>query len=652
VAPADSRCNSLAFVALPGGLVRSSPVSTHRPPLSRAILGALTILAIGVAPNAQAKTLVIAPLGGADAKAVSNVTSMMSSELSFMAGVDDVVELKSASVNAGCLASASCLGGLVKSGPGDQLVTGTLTQNGTKYALDLVLFDGATNKMVRRKKFELPATPEGVADGMNAVVRELFTGATSGAAPAAPAAAASKPSNEEDFSFDEEAPKPAPKATTAKAPPKPAPAKPASSDDDFDIDLSGVDLEAEDDEHAEAARAEEAAANRAKADAAAKARVAEEKRKAEEDARRKAEEDARRKAEAEAARRKAEEEARIAAAKEAAARDAAAREAAREAARRKAEEDARKRAPAADDDFDPNAISFGKSKVEDDEVNRTIQFSSSKSSLSDDEDAPAKSKPSSYDDDEEPAPKKSRSSSYDEEDEDEPAPRKKPVILDEDDEDEPAPRKKPVVLDEDEDDRGARKTRASAFDEPKSKRQTNDEDDRPSRTGSKRDAPKASRFQIAARGGYSRYYDLNFITAGAEIAIGVTPTVYLVGGIDTYTVQRQIPPYLQRDNQTTEWNTIFPGSFGLQFKAPGKIRPYVGADGMAVPYYFDANGQGSMAFGARARFGCDFMVAEHFGLNLNGSVGFWSGKNWVLIQQGMGTLGVLPQVSAGTVIAF
>lgn len=652
---------------------------------SRVVLGALTILALGVAPAATAKTVVIAPLGGADPKATSNVSSMMSSELSFMAGIDDVVELKAASVNGNCLASASCLSGLLKSGPGDQLVAGTLVQNGTKYTLDLVLFDGPTNKMVRRKKFDLPATPEGVADGMNGVVKELLTGAASGVVPGAPPPA--KPataSREEEFAFEEDKPVAKSSPKPGKAPPPTKPLPKADDEDNFDIDLSGVDIDEEADEHAALAAKAEADA-KAKADADARAKAdADAKARAAAEAKRRADEDARRQAEAEAARKKAAEEARLAAQREAqrkaeeeearrqaaaeaarqkAADDArraeearvAARKAEADAAARKAADDARRQAAAAppEDDFDPNAISFGKSKVEDDEVNKAISF------------APTRGAVSSFDDPEPEAPKPApKVVDLDDEEDEELMPAKKKPAFD-DDEDE-APRRRVAASDED-DDAPARKVRSSDLDDtrsddddlmasrpkPKAKADDDDEDDvRVRKTTTKRDEPKVSRVQLAVRGGYSRFYDLNFITAGGELAIGVAPTVYLVGGIDSFSVQRQIPRFLQQDGRTQEWNTIFPGSFGVQYKAEGNIRPYVGADGMVVPYYFDANGKGSMALGARARFGVDFMVVDNFGFNLNGSVGFWTGENWKLIQVGMGSFGVVPQISAGTLVAF
>ena len=79
--------------------------------------------------------------------------------------------------------------------------------------------------------------------------------------------------------------------------------------------------------------------------------------------------------------------------------------------------------------------------------------------------------------------------------------------------------------------------------------------------------------------------------------------------------------------------------------------PYVGADGIFVQYYKDDVGA-DWAGGARLRGGVDVMVAKNFGLNVNLAVGGWTGKNWTLIEPRLGNAGLLPQVNAGTVIAF
>ena len=46
------------------------------------------------------------------------------------------------------------------------------------------------------------------------------------------------------------------------------------------------------------------------------------------------------------------------------------------------------------------------------------------------------------------------------------------------------------------------------------------------------------------------------------------------------------------------------------------------------------------------------MVADMFGFNVNVALGYWSGKDWEIIQRGIPTAGVVPQVNAGTVFAF
>jgi hypothetical protein len=46
------------------------------------------------------------------------------------------------------------------------------------------------------------------------------------------------------------------------------------------------------------------------------------------------------------------------------------------------------------------------------------------------------------------------------------------------------------------------------------------------------------------------------------------------------------------------------------------------------------------------------MVARSFGINVNLSVGAWHGSRWRVIEEGIDTTGLLPQISAGTVFAF
>lgn len=153
---------------------------------------------------------------------------------------------------------------------------------------------------------------------------------------------------------------------------------------------------------------------------------------------------------------------------------------------------------------------------------------------------------------------------------------------------------------------------------------------------------------VGFRVGYSKYYGFNFVTAGGEVAIPVS-AIHFVAGMEVYAVNRQIPTELQPVYQkVSEWNTIFPLNFGVVYKIEtGVLTPYFGGDLIMVNYY-----ESSWAVGARARAGLDIMATPQFGFNVNLSAGAWSGSNWDAVQEGTRNSGVLPQVSAGTVVAF
>ena len=46
------------------------------------------------------------------------------------------------------------------------------------------------------------------------------------------------------------------------------------------------------------------------------------------------------------------------------------------------------------------------------------------------------------------------------------------------------------------------------------------------------------------------------------------------------------------------------------------------------------------------------MVSDSFGLNLNASAGVWYGKEFDTVQADVDDFGLVPQISAGTVILF
>jgi hypothetical protein len=584
-------------------------------------------LAASLLPQiALARTVVLAPIVGSDPKLTTNVTSLVSSELEFMTSIDDLVELRSrpGTLTASCVSTGSCLSAIGKSNGGDQVVAGQITESGGARKLELVLYDLKSGRIVVRKNAELPKGNEEIAEAMPDLVRALFSGASATAA----ASSASK-------SAPSKAAKPSP---TAEAAPAPAPS--THIDDDFD-DIELIEDEpvaekspakgAKKSETADAAkkRAEaEAAQKRAEAEATRKRAEAEEARKRAEaeEARKRAEaEEARKRAEAEEARKRAEE----AEAKRRAEAEATRKRAEAEEARKRAEaEEARKReadaarsrsaasAPS-NDDFDPNAISFGPSSG-------SMQVEEIKSGVLDlgDEgfDAP---KPSS------------ETAAGELDDEFIPPPKPKPVPPSSPPPATASPTAKP-------------ESAKVAAPKPAS---SNGTAKKPA--PSKSAKPKTHLVEIAVRGGYSRYYQFGFISGGGELALALAPHVFAVGGVEAWSIQRAVPPDLQRDGQTREWNVLLPGNVGVVYKGGrGAVRPYIGADGVFTSYYRDENGQSSIAAGARLRAGADFMVSDHFGFNANLAAGFWSGKNWTLIEEGVGTAGLLSQGSAGLTFAF
>ena len=144
-------------------------------------LFALGVASLGLAAlpaSALAGDAVVTPLvaRGIDPLVSLNMASLVSSELDFMGAYENVDQLDSVpkSLNAGCLNSASCLGGIAKANGSQAVVTGALAQVGNKFDFFLVLYDNG--RIVRKKEFTLPNVPSIIADSMGAHVKELVTG--------------------------------------------------------------------------------------------------------------------------------------------------------------------------------------------------------------------------------------------------------------------------------------------------------------------------------------------------------------------------------------------------------------------------------------------------------------------------------------------
>ena len=141
--------------------------------LGLASLGLATLPASAFAGDAVVTPLVAR---GIDPLVSLNMASLVSSELDFMGAYDNVDQLSDVpkTLNAGCLNSASCLGGIAKANGSQAVVTGALAQVGNKFDFLLVLYDNG--RIVRKKEFTLPNVPSIIADSMAAHVKELVTG--------------------------------------------------------------------------------------------------------------------------------------------------------------------------------------------------------------------------------------------------------------------------------------------------------------------------------------------------------------------------------------------------------------------------------------------------------------------------------------------
>jgi hypothetical protein len=157
--------------------------------------------------------------------------------------------------------------------------------------------------------------------------------------------------------------------------------------------------------------------------------------------------------------------------------------------------------------------------------------------------------------------------------------------------------------------------------------------------------------QVTVRGGYALYYSLDFIAVGFEVALPVAERLDVMIGVDNYMTRRQLTPDLQAATGVlATWESIMPWNAGALYRMPlGDAELYGGADVIVAPYYIDEIGA-DWTVGGRARFGTDLPLTKHIGLNVDGSLGLWSGRTWRLIEQGISNTGLLPRVSAGLLV--
>jgi hypothetical protein len=189
----------------------------------------LTLLLAG---QAQAGAVLLAPLlvgKGALPDKAADITSLMASELEFMSGVDEVIELSPApaQLTASCLDSTACLGSLAEANNADSMVAGVLERSGTDYVIDVLYYETEVNRVLRRQRFMISSEASSLLDQVSPIMVEMVTGAS----PKSTQAAARMQDVEfDDLSDDADAPPPEPEPEPA---PPPAP-PPAPVDDGFD----------------------------------------------------------------------------------------------------------------------------------------------------------------------------------------------------------------------------------------------------------------------------------------------------------------------------------------------------------------------------------------------------------------------------------
>lgn len=652
--------------------------------------GLVIAAALSVPGSAFAASVAVPPLvaKGVETKVANNATSILSMELDFSGAFDQVIEIPSApsTLNATCLTSTSCLGGIAKTAGSDQLVAGTITTGPEGYAISLVLYDKAKNTIVRKKTFDVPTDASAMSKSGSKMVREILGQAGKAEEKDETAAAAASFSDadaEDDFEF-EAAPPPAKtsstktsgtktsaatKPTNTKVTPTVSPQKLEDGGDDEDL---MADPEEDD--------AELRAAEAAKASAAAKAAAdAEKKRKAEEAARIAAEEEERRIAEeraaakaaadAELARRKAE------AAKRAA--EEAAAEAAAEDARREAELAAAAQAdePSEEDlEAELAAFQFGSSasaiavEVEEDEPVKTTSSKTSSSTAKTTTTSKPAPKPVVEEEEEEeyvaPPPKTTTKSSSSSSSSSTKSTSKPPPIDDEDEEDllsDPDEEEDLADLDEDLDEPPVR---SSSSNKSSSSNNKSSSSNKSTSTRERPDDDKDSKNSLTLypRLGVARYgNDFTFLTFGGELGIPFASKARVVIGVEGYATQRHYDEEAAEiiadkegidvdDVDLDPWNTILPINLGVQYYGGSdQVKGYGGLDlvgGAITAEIFPP------AVGIRARGGVDFIGKSGVGYNLNLGIGALYGEAFPEVQPDVAEADVFWQLSTGLLFAF
>jgi hypothetical protein len=148
---------------------------------SRPLRNLLVMLSVACPLTAQAGAVLIAPLlpsKGVPVQRVADLLSLMSSELEFMEGIDEVIELDEVptSLTLSCLDSTACLGTLAEGHSADLVLAGAIDKAGDDYMLDLLYYDAGINRVLRRKSFPLSSSSANLLDEVSPMLRELVTG--------------------------------------------------------------------------------------------------------------------------------------------------------------------------------------------------------------------------------------------------------------------------------------------------------------------------------------------------------------------------------------------------------------------------------------------------------------------------------------------
>ncbi|MEE2752245.1 MAG: hypothetical protein VX519_12505 [Myxococcota bacterium] len=525
-----------------------------------------------------------------------NITSLVASELDFMSEYDMVEQLEQApsGLSLSCITRSSCLGPIGRNAGASHVFAGSVGKAGSDaFELKLVLFDVPSNAFVRQKTFRVPSAPDRMADTMGGIVRELVTGKSQVQTQQEESVASA-----DDFTMDDE--------------------------DDFadfgEDDIShrvGVpgnssreleDLDPFDSELESRKRAEEEAQRQAEAA---------ERRRAEEEDRRRAEEERRQRAEKA---RQAEEEARRA-------------EEERLAWQREEEDRRRQEARIDEEDRRSNLddIQFG--AVEEDDIGiDDIEFGTAVSSIMIDE---SSSDSAGYEDD---------LDDYRD--------------LDDDWNDDYQSRDQGYDSLDSLDDEPSASGRSSRSSDNMSRSSRNNS----SVQISSRYRGKESRMGIAVRGGYASLKgqniqnentgemlrtSLGFVTYGAEVEVPLNGGATFRAGLEGHSTQRTVPEKLQHMGLPASiWNTITPLHAGVAYQfGKSAIRPNIGAEILGTPYSKEGF---KMALGLRGRLGLDVMATRSFGIRIDGSMGFLYGSDFEMIESGLSSTTMAPQISFGT----